>query len=401
MASMLNSSPSGGGAPRAQSTTQPVEIVECKTRPEVRQFITFQWEIYAGDPHWVPPLMSERMAFYDKAKNPFFEHSDAALFLARRAGRIVGTIAAVLNTRHNLVHGETTGFFGGFECIDDDAVARALFDAAGGWLKARGMTVLRGPATLSTNDEVGLLVEGFDSAPQVLMTYNPPYYAGLIERCGFVKAMDLLAWWVQTDIASEAMSGGKYERVVNAVMKRGKFTVRNVDIKHFETEIERLKAIYSGAWEKNWGFVPLTEHELHHLANNLKQIADPDFVFVAEVNGEPVGFSVALPDVNQALRLAYPRPNVLEWWTLLKFLWHRRKAVNRLRVLLLGLLPQYRASGMEAVMTYKTLEVAMRKGIVGAEMSWILETNDAMNRINKLVGGRVYKRYRMYDAPIA
>ncbi len=184
-------------------------------------------------------------------------------------------------------------------------------------------------------------------------------------------------------------------------MKRGKFTIRNVDIKHFEIEIERLKKIYSGAWEKNWGFVPLTERELHHLAGNLKQLADPELVFVAEVGGEPVGFSVTLPNVNRPLRKAYPRPTTPEWWTLLKFLWYRRTMVNRIRVLLLGLLPQYRASGMDAVMTYKTLEVVVRKGIEGAELSWILETNDDMNRINKVVGGQVYKRYRMYDAPIA
>ncbi len=399
MATMLNSS---DGTPVAgRGAAGDVKVAEVKTKAEKRQFIEFQWEIYKGNPYWVPPLISEREAFYDKTKNPFFEHSDAAMFVARRAGKVVGTIVAVLNNRHNQIHEEKTGFFGGFEVVDDFDVAKALLDTARDWLKARGMTVMRGPATLSTNDEVGLLIEGFDSEPQILMTYNPRYYIGLLERYGFKKAMDLLAWWVSTDSARDAMMDGKVERVVNAVLKRGRFTVRNAELKNFNAEIARLENIYDGAWEKNWGFVPPTHNELQHLANGLKQFADQDFIFVAEVDGEPVGFAVTLPNVNRPLRKAYPNPRTPEWWTLLKFLWYRRTMVNAVRVILLGILPQYRASGMDAVMIYKTLQAGIRKGVIGAEMSWILETNDDMNRINKLVSGQVYKRYRVYDVPIA
>ncbi len=388
------------GPAHTASPHLPVQIAECRTRPERRAFIEFQWEIYRDDPYWVPPLISEREAFYDQSKNPFFEHAEASMFVARRDGRIVGTIVAVLNYRHNEFHQEKTGFFGGFECVNDYSVARALLDTARDWLRARGMTVMRGPATLSSNDEWGLLIEGFDSEPMVLMTYNPPYYIDLLEQYGFRKAMDLLAWWVPIDTARDKVLQGKFERVVKAVLKRGKFTVRNAVLKDFNNEIEKLKKIYNGAWEKNWGFVPLTDHELQHLANNLKQFADQDFIFVTEVNGEPVGFSVTLPNVNRPLRKAYPNPKTPEWWTLLKFLWYRRTMVNSVRVILLGLLPEYRASGMDAVMIYKTLQVGLRKGMIGGEMSWILETNQDMNRINKLVGGEIYKRYRVYDLSI-
>ncbi len=385
----------------AASPTPPIQITECRTRAERRAFIEFQWEIYRGDPYWVPPLISEREAFYDPGRNPFFEHAEAGMFIARRDGRIVGTIVAVLNHRHNEFHQEQTGFFGGFECVNDFPVAKALLDTARDWLRARGMTVMRGPATLSSNDEWGLLIEGFDSEPVVLMPYNPRYYVDLLEQYGFRKAMDLLAWWVPINVAQDKVLRGKFERVVNAVLKRGKFTIRNAVLRDFNNEIEKLKKIYNGAWEKNWGFVPLTDHELQHLATSLKQFADQDFIFVTEVDGEPVGFSVTLPNVNRPLRKAYPNPRTPEWWTLLKFLWYRRSMVNSVRVILLGLLPQYRASGMDAVMIYKTLEAGLRKGVIGGEMSWILETNEDMNRINKLVGGEVYKRYRVYDIPIA
>ncbi|MCL5995818.1 MAG: hypothetical protein M1546_07145, partial [Chloroflexi bacterium] len=212
------------------NSSQSIEIVECKTRAERHQFICFQWEIYKDDPYWVPPLISEREAFYDKTKNVFFEHSDAALFVAKRNGKIVGTIVAILNNRHNQVHHEKTGFFGGFETIDDFEVAKALLDTARNWVQARGMAVLRGPATLSSNDEWGLLVDGFDSEPQIMMTYNPRYYIDLLERYGFKKAMDLWAWWASTEKARDIIVGGRFERVVQMAMKRGKYTVRKADI---------------------------------------------------------------------------------------------------------------------------------------------------------------------------
>ncbi len=378
-----------------------VEIIECQTPAQRRQFITFAWEIYKNNPFWVPPLISERMTFYDKAKNPFFEHSDAALFMARRNGRIVGTIVAILNNRHNQFHHETTGFFGGFEVINDFEVARALLDTARDWLKARGMTVMRGPTTLSFNDETGLLIEGFDKPPRVLMPYNPPYYAELLERYGFQKAMDLYAWWVDTQTAA-ANRLEQLQRIAAGVQRRKNFVVRNADFKQLPREVAALKRVYAsetGAWSANWGHVPMTDRELDHVVNGLKQFADPDFIFIAEVNNEPVGIAVSLPDVNQALRLAYPRPNQLELWTLLKFLWYRRR-VNAVRFILFGTLPEYRTSGIETLLIYKTLEAVQRRGYIGGELGWVLETNDALNRINRAAGATIDKVYRVYDLPI-
>lgn len=379
-----------------------IAITECRTLKERRQFIEFPWEIYRHDPYWVPPLLSERLAFYDKAKNPFFEHSDAAMFIAQREGKIVGTIVAILNNRHNEFHHEKTGFFGGFECINDFTVAAALFDAAKDWVHKRGMNVLRGPVTLSMNDECGLLVDGFDSEPMVLMTYNPPYYADLIERYGFVKAMDLWAWWVSAERAKQVI-GEKLNRLSALVEKRGRFTVRTVDFKRLDEEVKALKAIYaseSGAWRENWGHVPMTDRELEHVVNNLKQFADPDLIMIVESQGRPIGIGVCLPNVNRPLRKAYPHPKVPEWWTLLKFLWYRRSMVNAVRVILVGVLKEHRASGIEAVIMLRLLQTGLAKGYIGGEMSWILETNDAINRIIAQTGASVYKKYRIYDLPI-
>ncbi len=382
---------------------QPIVVSECKSSAERRQFVEFQWEIYKDNPQWVPPLISERMAFYDRTKNPFFEHSEAALFVARRGGHIVGTIVAILNNRHNAIHHEHTGFFGGFECINDFEVARALFDTARDWVKARGMTVLRGPTTLSFNDEIGLLIRGFDKPPRVLMPYNPPYYAELVERYGFQKAMDLYAWWVSTQTAADKRLA-QLERIAAGIQKRKNFVVRNADFRHLDREVAALKRIYAsseGAWRDNWGHVPMTDHELAHVVRNLKQFADPDFIFIAEVDGEPIGLAVSLPDVNQPLRKAYPNPRTPELWTLLKFLWYRRTTINAVRFILLGTLPEYRASGVESLLIYRTLEAARRRGYIGGELGWILETNDAMNRINQAAGAEIEKVYRIYDYRIS
>ena len=385
-----------------KADTKRIEIIECNAPQDRRKFIEFQWEIYKGDPYWVPPLVSERVSFYDKSKNPFFEHSDAQMFMARRDGTFVGTIVAILNNRHNEFHNEKTGFFGGFECINDASVASALLDTAREWVTARGMTVLRGPATLSINDECGLLVDGFDGEPQLLMTYNPRYYQPLIEGYGFKKAMDLWAWWTSTEGAIKNTKD-RLQRLEKLVMKRGRFTIRTVDFKQLPREVEVLKKIYTsdkGAWRENWGHVPMTDHEIDHLVSNLKQFADPEFIFIAEHDGVPVAISLTLPNVNRPLHKAYPNPKTPELWTLAKFVWYRRSMVNAVRFVLLGVMPEHRMSGIDAVLILKSLETSDRKGYIGAELSWILETNEAMNRINALSGGTVYRTYRLYDLPI-
>lgn len=374
---------------------EPVETIQQR-----REFISLPWRVYKDDPNWVPPLFSERMAFLDPQKNPFYEHATVQLYLARRGAEVVGTIAAFTNHRHNEFQGENIGFFGFFEVLDDKEAADALLETAEHWARQQGHTALRGPAQFSTNEECGLLVDGFDDPPRILMTYNPPRYVDYIESRGYVKAMDLWAHALSTDIyAGGSKFPDKLIRVVKKVKERGDIRVRKINLKDFDAEVERVKKIYNSSWAKNWGFVPMTDAEIEKLGEDLRPIIDPDLVFVAEVDGEAVGFSLTLPDLNQPLRLAYPNPHTPEWVTMAKFLWHWkvRRQINWVRVFALGVLPEYRARGIDALFYYETGLEALKKGIKFAEMSWILENNDMMNRGIRLMGGEVYKTYRFYE----
>jgi len=368
------------------------------TPKERREFIRSWWRIYANDPNWVPPLISEREAFLDPKRNPFYEHADVALFMAERGGQPVGTIAAFINHRHNEYHEEKTGFFGFFETIQDYSVAEGLLNTARDWVKARGMERLRGPANYSTNEECGLLVDGFDSPPVVLMTYNPRYYVDFLERYGMVKAMDLFAYHVD-----KSLLGPKGEfpprlvKLVERVKERGHVTVRKIDRKHLDQEVEKIKALYNAAWSRNWGFVPMTDAEIDHLAEGLKQIADFDIVFIAEANGEPIGFSLTLPDMHEVLyHLRDGRLFPTGW---LKFLWYRRK-ITRVRIFALGVLEKYRGTGGDILLYYETAKAALEKGYSQAEMGWVLECNDLMNRVVVNLGGKKYKTYRFYEMPV-
>ncbi len=380
---------------------QAVRVRPIYTPEERLKFITFPWQVYKEDPNWVPPLISERKAFLDPARNPSFEHMDCQLFLAERGGDVVGTISAHINHRHNEFHNEQVGFFGFFETIQDYTVAEALLSTACEWVRERGMTAIRGPANFSTNDEVGMLVDGFDSPPVILMTYNPRYYPEFVERFGFRKAQDLWAYYIDIEIFREhpEKAPAKLLRVVERVKRRGDFTVRPINMKRLDEEIERVKAIYNSAWSRNWGFVPLTDAEIEHLAENLKQIIDPATVFIAEADDRPIGVILPLPDLNQPLRLAYPRPGVPEWWTLLKFLWHWkvRRRVTLIRAFAMGVIEPYRNRGVDAVLYYEMGRAALERGYTEVEMSWILESNTVMNNTIKALGGRVYKTYRIYE----
>lgn len=368
------------------------------TPKERKEFIRSWWRIYANDPYWVPPLISEREAFLDPKRNPFYEHADVALFMAERNNQPVGTIAAFINHRHNEYHEEKTGFFGFFETVQDYSVAEGLLNTARDWVKARGMERLRGPANYSTNEECGLLVDGFDSPPVILMTYNPRYYVDFIERYGMVKAMDIFAYHVNKSLLGP---NGEFPprlvKLVERVKERGHVTVRKIDRKHFDQEVERIKVLYNAAWSRNWGFVPMTDAEIDHLAEGLKQIADFDIVFIAEANGEPIGFSLTLPDMHEVLYHIRDGRLFPTGW--LKFLWYRRK-ITRVRIFALGVLEKYRGTGGDILLYYETAKAALKKGYSQAEMGWVLECNDLMNRVVISLGGRKYKTYRFYEMAV-
>ncbi len=379
-----------------------LSIDRVSSSAQMMEFITFPWKVYAQDPYWVPPLLSERKDFHDPAKNPFFQHATVAYFLARRAGQTVGTIAAFTNHLYNEFQGTNVGFFGFFEVLDDPEAAQALLDRAVDWARAAGHDSILGPAQFSTNDEVGLLIDGFDDAPRILMTYNPPRYRQYLETAGFQKAMDLWAWKASIEHFRQHIPE-KLIRVTEKVQRRRNFVVRNLDMKRFDEEVGRFKVVYNKSWERNWGFVPMTDAEIDKLAEDLKQIIDPDLVFIVEQDGEAIGFGLTLPDLNEPLRLAYPRPGEPELWTMAKLVWHWkvRRRMQWIRVFALGVLPEHRGQGVDALMYMRTAEAAIRKGYKLAEMSWILENNHMMNRAIKVLGGEIYKTYRMYEKPLA
>jgi GNAT superfamily N-acetyltransferase len=379
-----------------------LEIVPVSTEEERRAFARFPWELYRGDPHWVPPVFNDRLTLLDPAKHPFHEHATVQLFLARRAGRDVGTISAHVNHRHNEVYGDRVGFFGFFEVRDDQDAAQALLEAGAGWLREQGMDAMRGPESFSQNEEVGLLIDGFDEPPVIMMTYNPRYYQGFLEGAGFQKVQDLYAWDILTNIFDFDVQRmpRKFLRVAEEASKRTGLRVERIDMKNFDREVARAKEVYNAAWEKNWGFVPMTDHEIEHLGKDLKMILDPDLVYLAELCGETVGVSLGVPDVNQALIRARPQPNT---WslplTLGRFLLNR-KHIDAFRLMIMGVKPEYRALGIDALFYVETARAAFRKGYKRCEMSWILESNDMMNRIIERLGGTIYKTYRVYEKRI-
>lgn len=373
-----------------------VSIRPVESRRDLETFLRLPWSIYDGRyPHWVPPLLSEERKRLDPRRHPFFEHGAAAYFLALRSGQAVGRIAAIENRAHNEFHGDRVGFFGFFESADDPAVARALVETAAEWCRARGLGVLRGPANFSSNESCGLLIHGFDDPPAVLMPYNPPYYARLLEPLGFVKAKDLLAYRVTRETFPLERLSAAVNRVLSRVGERVR--VRTLDMKRFDDEVLLVRDIYNAAWERNWGFVPMTEAEIRHLARELKPVIEPDLVFIGYVDGEPAGFALALPDVNQAIRHARGR-----LWPLglVKILWHMRK-IRRIRIITLGLKPEHRRTGLDGLFYRQIFLNGAAKGYTTAESSWILEDNLPIRQALEKIGFEVSKTYRLYDLAIA
>ncbi len=372
-----------------------VEVIEVKSSGELHQFIKFPWKIYKGNPNWVPPLIIDRKDFFNKQKNPFYRVAETHLFLARHKGEVVGRIATCINRAHNEFHQEKLGSFGFFECIEDYAVAHKMLKVAMITLKAKGMEVMRGPMNFSTNHEVGLLIDAFDQPPMVMMTYNPPYYQDFLEKFGMKKAKDLLAYIIDGEAATDERLG----RIVNRLRERSGMTVRKISMRDFDAEIQRVIKVYNQAWENNWGFVPLNNDEFTHIAKDMKMILDPDLALFGEIDGEPAGFALALPDVNQVFRKMNGRLLPIG---IFKLLWNMkiRKNINQARVITLGVIKKYQKRGLDSIFYYDLLNNGVANGYNRGELSWVLEDNDMMRRPIEGIGGKVYKTYRIYQTPL-
>jgi GNAT superfamily N-acetyltransferase len=372
-----------------------IEIVEVESTSQLKQFITLPNRLYGHDPNYVAPLLSERLEFFDKKKNPFYRYARTKLIMARRDGQLVGRIATCINFTHNQVHAEKAGFFGFFDCIDDLQVATTLLKVAMINLKKEGMEIMRGPMNFSTNHECAFLVEGFDSPPVVMMPHNPPYLPKLAEQFGLKKAVDLVAYKLTkgTGISQRISS------VVERLQKRSSIHIRPINMKDFDNELERVNKIYNSAWEQNWGFVPLYEDEFRYTARNLRQVLDPDLALIAEHDGNAVGFLLSLPDINQALIHLNGR---LFPTGLIKLLWHTkiRNKIDGIRVITLGVIPEFQRRGIDSMLYTHIFNRGVEKGYQWAELSWILETNELMRSAAEQMGAHVYKRYRIMETPL-
>lgn len=378
-----------------------LDVRRVATDAEMDAFLRFPWTCYKDEPNWVPPLWSEHKAWFDREENPELGHVDIDYFVAWRDETPVGTVAAFVNHAFNDFQEMNIGWFGAFEVLEDREAAQAMLAAVETWCREKGVEAIWGPATFSTNSEIGMLIDGFDTPPKIMMTHDHPYYKGFVESAGYEKEADLYAFKFDgNDWGGTKADKGpeKVERVVGKLRKRRKYVIRNVNMRNFDDEVERLKAIYNNAWEKNWGFVPLSDEEIDKLAGDLKQIVDPDMSFIAEIDGETVGFGVPLPDIYGPLRHAYPRPDEPELFALVRLLWHWkiRRHPKGVRVWALGVRQDHRGTGLDAIMIYEMMKAGLPKGYLDIEMSWILESNEPMIRIARTLGAEVYKTYRVF-----
>lgn len=357
------------------------------------KFIKLPWSIYKNDKYWVPPLLFDVSNNLNPKKNPFFKHSEVELFLAENSNGIVGRIAAIKNDNHNKFHKDKMGFFGFFETIDNQDVSDLLLEKVCEWCKDRGLDKIMGPVNPSTNDECGLLVDGFDSSPVMLMTYNPPHYANKIENFGFTKEKDLYAYFIAKEVINNEQMMEKLERIANIVRSKQNITIRKLNLKDLENEVRRIESIYNNAWDMNWGFIPMTSDEFDYIAKSLKAIVDTDFVLFAFVNDEPVGFSLTLPDINQVLKKLNGRLFPFGIFKLIS----GKKKIDALRVLIMGVKHEYQKKGIDSIFYLETIKEGNRKNYKGAEISWVLEDNLLMRQAAEKLGAYIYKTYRIYS----
>lgn len=367
-----------------------LDIAPVRDSRDLEAFIRLPESLYRKDPTFIPLLRASERKMLDPRRNPFYLHAEAEHFLARRDGRLVGRASAIRNRAYEECHGERTGFFGYFDAENDPEAARALLGAAEEWLRARGLDRVIGPVNPSTNDPCGTLVEGFKWPPFVLMTGNPPYTPGLIEGAGYAGAKNLLAYII---LRTEAIQK-KIRRIADEVRRRSEVTLRLFDLSRFERELTLVMEIYNDAWSRNWGFVPMTPEEIRFAADDLRSIILPELCYFAELGGQTVGFALSLPDINHSLKRAKGRLFPFGWFWFLKPVLRR---IPSFRIVALGVRKAHQQLGLGTLFYERYMDVAEERKYRAAELSWILEDNELMNRPLRQMGAKPYKKYRLYE----
>ena len=369
-----------------------VEIRAVTSRRDFREFIELPYRLHSTSPWWVPPLRLERRLFHSRRMNAYFKHAGAQEFVARRDRRVVGRISAQVDGNYDAQHGPGTGMFGFLELEDDPEVASALLDAARGWLAERGRTRMIGPMDYTMNDECGVLIEGFERDPMLKQPWHPPYYQQRCEDAGLQKAVDLLMW--ELDISDrEKILPVIFELAEQAESKHG-ITLRHMRRRDLAKDVKVFGEVYNAAWKRNWGFVPYDDEDLKHIGEEMQLVFDKNWFMAAEKDGETIGIAITVPDLNQVLKRMNGRLLPLGWWKFLR----KGKVMTRVRVGFLGVKPEYQHTGTAALFYVEHFNMARRTPQTWGEMGWILETNRSMNRVMEAMGGRVVKRFRVYES---
>lgn len=374
-----------------------MEIRPLASRQEFTEFFQFPWRHYAEDANWVPPLLSMRRQLLDKTRHPAWKYMDGEFFAAWRDGQMIGAVVGFINREHNRCHQENIGFFGLFETINDPEVAAGLLEAAGRWVRSRGAKAIRGPASFTTNEECGLLIKNFDK-PMIMMPYNPPYYQALVEAAGFEKVMDIHCMYMDRSLIEAGGTLARLEKLVERAARRSGITVRPFNARDKKAEFKLFRGIYNAAWVKNWGFIPMNSEELEALVADLGMLVEPELAFFAEIDGEPIGFALSIPNFNEALHGAYPRPGVPQLLTLARVLWHWkiRRAIKGVRMPLMGVKQEHRNKGVELALFLALMKALLPSRYDYLDSGWILETNSLIS-ISLNLGSQIYKTHRFYQ----
>ncbi len=383
-----------------------VVVRRVETKADYRIFFEFPWQIYKDNPYWVPSLKSARRHLLDREHDPSWEYMEGEYFIAWKDEQPVGIVAGFINHRHNETWGENIGWFGSLEFVDDLDVSAALMDAAESYVRDQGCDAIRGPASFTFHSEVGMLLDNFDRSPVILMPYNHDYYPAHMDHLGYTKAKDLVTWHATGEyLSSEEGLSHRYERIkrlADKIMKRHNITIRRGSRRTQDADFEIIYSLYNTAWLDNWGFVPLTERELNGLVKELKQVYEPDMAVYVFVNDDPAGFFVAVPDLNQAIHRAYPRPGVPEIFTLLQVLWHwkLRPKIDTVRLPLGGIKPEYRGTGVIMAIALAFFDRFRESGWKHFDGGWVLEDNKEMNDVLLQSRAEPDRHYRVYQKPL-